>query len=155
MKTICKRYGKLCLFSGLILIILAFIYNLEFLYFALVAIGYAIILGIGYAILNNQEQDREILTMALNPLKVAALETALYYIYLNKTCNCPVKISNENTTVKFLPSGNIDVNGAFFIFQCDGKVDEFLFDCVIKHDKEGNINNPTTWECISIEYRKN
>ena len=154
MKTICKRYGKLCLFSGLILIILAFIYNLEFLYFALVAIGYAIILGIGYAILNNQEQDREILTMALNPLKVAALETALYYIYLNKTCNCPVKISNENTTVKFLPSGNIDVNGAFFIFQCDGKVDEFLFDCVIKHNKEGNINNPTTWECISIEYRK-
>lgn len=154
MKTICKRYGKLCLFSGLILVVLTFIYNLEFLYFALVAIGYAIILGIGYAVIDNQEKNREILLMSLNPLKVAALETALYYIYQNKTCNCPAKISDENTTVKFLPSGNIDINGAFFIFQCDGKVDEFLFDCVIKR-KEGNIHNPTTWECISIEYRKN
>lgn len=154
MKAICKSCGKLCLFSGTILVVLAFVYSLEFLYIALAVIGYAIIFGIGYSIIDHQQKNRDILIMALNPLKVAALETALYYIYKNKICNCPAEISNENTTVRFLPSGNIKINGAFFIYQCDGKVDEYLFDCVIKHN-EGNIHNPTTWECISIEYRKN
>lgn len=108
MKTICQYLAVIFFVVGAIF--LGFARGNEiYIIVSSILIGYALILGIAYSVLNNQDRTITVISRLSNPQKVAALDLSCSFVIARLKSESKLKIKENSGTVI------IDQNGSYVI----------------------------------------